>query len=63
MMPNTHPSPTMFNFDRIQHPLCSTCGAQMVLTLIAPDKPGFDQRTFECPRCEISESFLIAVSS
>jgi len=62
-MPNTHPNPKMLNFDRIQHPMCSTCGTPMVLILIAPDKPGFDQRTFECRQCEISESFVIAVSS
>jgi transcription elongation factor Elf1 len=24
----------------------------MSLVRIFPDKPGYDQRTFECPRCE-----------
>jgi hypothetical protein len=24
----------------------------MLLLLILPDRPGYDQRTYECPRCE-----------
>ena len=38
-------------------PACPTCGTRMLLVRIFPDKPGHDQRTFECPRCadEITE--------
>jgi hypothetical protein len=36
----------------ISRPNCSRCGTRMSLVRIFPDKPGFDQRTFECPRCE-----------
>jgi hypothetical protein len=28
---------------------------------IEPDKPGFDLRSFECARCNTSETFLVAV--
>jgi hypothetical protein len=24
----------------------------MLLVLIFPDRPGYDRRTYECPRCE-----------
>ncbi len=36
----------------IARPTCPKCGARMSLVRIFPDKPGYDQRTFECPRCE-----------
>jgi endogenous inhibitor of DNA gyrase (YacG/DUF329 family) len=36
----------------IIRPSCPTCGTRMSLVRIFPDKPGYDQRTFECPRCE-----------
>lgn len=31
---------------------CPACGGLMLLTLIEPDKLGYDKRTFECPRCQ-----------
>jgi transposase len=36
----------------IVRPNCSRCGTRMSLARIFPDKPGFDQRTFECACCE-----------
>jgi hypothetical protein len=38
-------------------PACPTCGSNMSLVRIFPDKPGRDQHTYECPRCadEITE--------
>ena len=61
-MSNTHPNPTMFTINENQSPLCFTCSAQMLLQMIAPAKTGFDLRTFKCPKCDVSESFVIAIS-
>jgi hypothetical protein len=36
----------------VERPLCAKCGTYMWLSLIEPDKPGHDHRTFECPRCQ-----------
>jgi DNA-directed RNA polymerase subunit RPC12/RpoP len=36
----------------VVRPNCTTCGTRMALVRIFPDKPGYDQRTYECPRCE-----------
>jgi transposase len=36
----------------ILRPNCSRCGTRMSLARIFPDKPGYDQRTYECPHCE-----------
>jgi endogenous inhibitor of DNA gyrase (YacG/DUF329 family) len=36
----------------VVRPNCPTCGTRMSLVRIFPDKPGYDQRTFECPRCQ-----------
>ena len=35
----------------IPHPRC-VCDTDMCLICIEPDKPGYDRRTFECPRCQ-----------
>ena len=32
----------------IARPICSKCGATMMLSRIEPDSPGHDMRTFEC---------------
>jgi ribosomal protein S27AE len=40
-------------------PKCPKCTRQMFLAHIEPGKPGFDLRTFACPRCEHSESILV----
>jgi hypothetical protein len=33
-------------------PSCPRCGTRMSLIHLFPDKPGYDQRTYECPRCQ-----------
>jgi hypothetical protein len=33
-------------------PGCPECSALMCLALVEPEQPGFDLRTFECPRCQ-----------
>jgi hypothetical protein len=45
--------------DAIVRPPCTKCGTVMLLARIEPDKPGHDLRTFECPKCEHSESVVI----
>jgi len=37
---------------RMSCPSCPKCGTRMKLIRIFPDSPGYDQRTYECPRCE-----------
>jgi len=45
---------------RIDHPPCPECGSGMWLARIEPtDKADYDQRTFECPRCEHSETIMV----
>jgi ribosomal protein S27AE len=44
----------------IDQPPCPKCGERMWLARIEPtDKPDYDQRTFECPRCEQSETMMV----
>lgn len=44
----------------IDLPPCPKCGNRMSLARIEPtDTPDFDQRTFECPRCDHSETMMI----
>jgi transcription elongation factor Elf1 len=31
----------------------------MYLAYIEPEKPGFDLRTFECPRCQHAEAVVV----
>lgn len=40
----------------IERPTCKNCGGLMWLARIEPGEPGHDQRTFECPECENSET-------
>ena len=40
-------------------PQCTKCTALMYLARIALDKPGFDLRTFECPRCQHVETAVV----
>jgi hypothetical protein len=48
--------------DRIKSPQCPKCGAMMSLRIIEPERPGFDSRTFECPKCYGSETFVASIS-
>jgi hypothetical protein len=38
---------------------CPECSALMYLARIEPEKPGFDLRTFECPRCQHVETVAV----
>ena len=42
-------------------PNCPKCGTRMLLIHIFPDRPGHDERTYECPRCEheVTEIFQL----
>ena len=42
-----------------ERPMCLACAARMWLTRIAPDRPNHQQRTFECPVCDYSESVVV----
>jgi rubredoxin len=44
---------------RPQCPECKTQKTQMYLARITPDEPGFDLRTFECPRCQHVETVVV----
>jgi len=48
--------------DRIKSPRCPKCGAMMSLRIIEPERPGFDSRTFECPKCYDTETFVASIS-
>ena len=41
-----------FSAHVIACPSCPKCDTRMLLIRIFPDRPGYDQRTYECPRCE-----------
>jgi predicted RNA-binding Zn-ribbon protein involved in translation (DUF1610 family) len=43
---------TKIQFAKMDLPVCPNCGSRMLLTRIAPDEPGYDQRTFECGQCD-----------
>jgi transposase len=45
----------------IVRPTCSRCGGRMWLVRIFPDKPGYDQRTYECPRCDYEITEVVQV--
>jgi len=36
----------------LDRPFCTRCDTAMLLIRIFPDRPGYDQRTYECPRCQ-----------
>jgi hypothetical protein len=48
--------------DRIKIPRCQKCGETMSLRIIEPERPGFDLRTFECPRCFGIETLVAPIS-
>jgi DNA-directed RNA polymerase subunit RPC12/RpoP len=43
----------------LMRPVCSACGTEMWLVTIEPDKPDYDRRAFECPRCQHEESVVV----
>jgi hypothetical protein len=34
----------------------------MALRIIEPESPGFDSRTFECPKCYDTETLVVSIS-
>jgi hypothetical protein len=48
--------------DRIKGPRCQKCGETMALRIIEPERPGFDSRTFECPKCFVTETLVVSIS-
>jgi hypothetical protein len=50
---------TPINPNMYDRPRCPKCTTQMYLAQIEPSQPGFDLRTFGCPRCKHSESVLV----
>ena len=55
----TRYQPSTVYSDSIARPACPKCGTGMMLARIEPDIPGHDLGTFECPRCEHSESGIV----
>ncbi|MGI8526049.1 MAG: hypothetical protein ACR2K5_07675 [Pseudolabrys sp.] len=43
----------------IDRPNCPACKTPMWLATIEPEKPDYDRRTFECPVCEHSASWVV----
>jgi hypothetical protein len=59
-----HPVPSFFHGKATsERPFCADCEAPMILSLLEPDKPGFDLRTYACLLCAATESILVPFSS
>jgi hypothetical protein len=46
--------------DRFKGPRCQKWGE--TLRIIEPERPGFDSRTFECPKCFVTETLVVSIS-
>jgi hypothetical protein len=44
----------------IQRPRCPQCQARMLTTKVANAPDGFENRTFECPKCHHTETRLLS---
>src|SRR4030095_3256235 len=40
-------------------PACPNCGCPMWLAIVEPDKPGHEKRSYECPRCQREEEYVV----
>jgi hypothetical protein len=40
----------------IKRPTCSKCGTGMLLFGIEPERPGYELHSFECPKCQNTET-------
>lgn len=47
---------------RIKSPRCQKCEETMSLRIVEPERPGFDLRTFQCPKCFVSETLVVSIS-
>jgi hypothetical protein len=57
-MPKSHITPTMSALSPIEHPRCSRCQVRMALTGISLGPQGRDSRTFECAKCDQTETVI-----
>jgi hypothetical protein len=57
-MPKSHITPTMFALSPIEHLCCSGCQVRMALTAISLGPQGRDFRTFECAKCDHTETVI-----
>jgi hypothetical protein len=57
-MPKSHITPTMSALSPIEHPRCPRCQVRMSLTGISLGPHGRDFRTFECAKCEQTETVI-----
>jgi hypothetical protein len=48
--------------ERTSAPRCRECGETMALRIIEPERPGFDSRTFECPKCFVTDTLVVSIS-
>jgi DNA-directed RNA polymerase subunit RPC12/RpoP len=44
----------------IERPRCARCQTRMMLARITPLPDGSEQRTFECPKCNLKETTRVA---
>jgi transcriptional regulator NrdR family protein len=54
---------TLENTPINERPECPECSALIYLAMIEPEKPGFDLRTFECPRCQHAKTVVVELAS
>lgn len=57
-MTTSHITPTMFALSPVEHPRCPCCETRMVLVGIQPGPAGLDYRTFECAKCDHTETVI-----
>jgi hypothetical protein len=57
-MAKSHITPTMFALSPVEHPRCPRCQVRMALTGISLGPQGRDFRTFECAKCDQTETFI-----
>jgi hypothetical protein len=59
MQGSTVTTPRQF-LTNIERPRCSRCQTRMMLERTSPGPVGFEQRLFECPKCDHVEINVIA---
>jgi len=57
-MTKSHITPTMFALSPVEHPRCPGCEIRMTLAAIHPGPAGRDYRTFECAKCDRTETMI-----
>jgi hypothetical protein len=49
----------MFPPSAIERPRCSKCQTVMMLARISPAGEGWEERLFECPKCDHAEAAMV----